>query len=235
MKIKKTLISTTMALGIALSIGRVKDLDIDTTNYKNTTESFIKDINNKIKLSNDKEILILVNKDNGLNSNYKPSDLKNPNIPFIKSTISQEKQMREIASNAIEELFSVAKSEGVNFLATSGYRSYDTQYEVYMDRVQSKGKVEADRYVAKPGNSEHQTGLSIDVTNEIRNFSKDCKEAIWLANNAHKFGFILRYPEDKEEITGISFEPWHVRYVGKEAAENIFEEGITLEEYIKNN
>ena len=229
MNLKNILISTTLSLGIALPIGRLSKLDIDIYSYNLKDE----DITNN-DLEESKGALLLVNKYNPLNDWYAPLDLKKPNIPFINNSIEEEKQMREVASNAIEELFRKAKDYGINFLATSAYRSYNTQNNIYLSRVEAKGKEYADKYVALPGKSEHQTGLSIDVTNEKRNFTKKCKEAKWLASNAYKFGFILRYPKGKEDITGISYEPWHIRYVGKKAAKEIFQNRITLEEYLKN-
>ena len=222
MKLKNILISTTLSLGITLPIGRLSKLDID--NYSYILED--EDITNN-DLEECEGALLLVNKYNPLNDSYEPLDLKKPNIPFINNSIEEEKQMREVASNAIEELFRKAKDDGINFLATSAYRSYNTQNDIYLSRLEAKGKEYADKY-------EHQTGLSIDVTNERRNFTKKCKEAKWLASNSYKFGFILRYPKGKENITGISYEPWHIRYVGKKAAKEIFQNRITLEEYLKN-
>ena len=119
-------------------------------------------------------------------------------------------------------------------VAVSGYRSEEEQEEIYNNSILENGIEFTQKYVARPRESEHQTGLSIDVTNERRNFTKKCKEAKWLASNAYKFGFILRYPKGKEYITGTSYEPWHIRYVGKKAAKEIFQNRITLEEYLKN-
>ena len=223
MKLKNILISTTLSLGIAIPISRLSKLDIDNYSYKLKDE----DITNN-DLEESEGALLLVNKYNPLNDGYAPLDLKKPNIPFINDSIEEEKQMREVASNAIEELFRKAKDDGINFLATSAYRSYNTQNNIYLSRVEAKGKEYTDKYVALPGKSEHQTGLSIDVTNEKRNFTKKCKEAKWLASNAYKFGFILRYPKGKEDITGISYEPWHIRYVGKKAAKEIFQKGYEV-------
>lgn len=99
-------------------------------------------------------------------------------------------------------------------------------------RVLSDGKQMADKYVAKAGFSEHQTGLAIDLTNEDRYFVKGTNEAEWLENNCYKYGFIIRYPEGKESITGVAYEPWHIRYVGEEVSRYIYENNITLEEYL---
>ncbi|MGX4598137.1 M15 family metallopeptidase [Faecalimicrobium sp. JNUCC 81] len=175
---------------------------------------------------------LLVNNDNKLDKNYKPINSDIPSIPFIDSSTDEEKQMEEIASKSVEKLFNKAKEEGIKFLATSAYRSYASQKEIYTKKVISDGIKKANEYVAKPGTSEHQTGLCIDVTNEDRWFVGSTKEAIWLAENAHKFGFIIRYPKGKEDVTGKSYEPWHIRYVGKDIAKEIHINNLTLEEYI---
>jgi D-alanyl-D-alanine carboxypeptidase len=178
--------------------------------------------------------LILVNKENPLTSSYKPDSLVKLNIPFSDSASDEERYMKSESSEAIEELFNCAQKEGIKLLGMSAYRSYDLQKDIYYSKIIAVGKKEADRYVAKPGKSEHQTGLAIDVTNEDRWFVKSAKEAQWLAENAHNYGFILRYTENKENITGVAYEPWHIRYVGKESAKKIYEEQITFEEFIQN-
>lgn len=203
---------------------------------------FINDKYNNLEqnFANNKQVqevgsnLILVNKENPLASNYKPNNLVKPNIPFSDSANDEERYMKSESSKAIEELFNSAEKEGIKFLGMSAYRSYDSQKGIYYSRIIAVGKKETDRYVAKPGKSEHQTGLAIDLTNEDRWFVKSTKEAQWLAENAHDYGFILRYPENKENITGVAYEPWHVRYVGEEAAKKIYEEQITFEEFIEN-
>ncbi|MDK2563702.1 M15 family metallopeptidase [Romboutsia sedimentorum] len=178
--------------------------------------------------------LILVNKENPLTLNYKPDSLVKLNIPFSDSASDEERYMKSESSKAIEELFNSAQKEGIKLLGMSAYRSYDLQKDIYYSKIIAVGKKEADRYVAKPGKSEHQTGLAIDVTNGDRWFVKSAKEAQWLAENAHHHGFILRYPENKENITGVAYEPWHIRYVGEETAKKIYEEQITFEEFIEN-
>ena len=228
MKIKNIILTTTLAIGMILPAGTVATL-----NYSKKNKSLDNDLDSLYDLEDD-ELQVLVNKYNPLEDNYKPDDLEKPEIPFISTSINEEQQMREIACDAIKELFTKAKTEGINLLATSAYRSYDLQNNIYLSRLNTKGKEYADKYVALPGKSEHQTGLAIDVTNERRNFTKRSKEARWLEKNAYKYGFILRYPEGKEYITGIAYEPWHIRYVGKALAKNIHYKGITLEEYIKN-
>lgn len=112
----------------------------------------------------------------------------------------------------------------------SGFRSYTVQKNLYNSYVRRDGAENADRYSARPGHSEHQTGLAFDINYADDRF-KGTPEASWLAENAYKYGFILRYPEGKEPITGYMFEPWHYRYVGVENAAKIYASGLTLEEY----
>ncbi|MCC0784025.1 M15 family metallopeptidase [Clostridioides sp. ES-S-0108-01] len=184
--------------------------------------------------SNSISNILLVNKTNGISKNYTPENITKVNIPFVEEATEEEKQMAGEPAKAVEDLVKQANEEGVQFLGSSAYRSYDTQLDTYTRRVKSQGQKKADEYVAKPGYSEHQTGLCIDLTNPERWFVGSTKEAIWLAENAHKFGFIIRYPKDKEDITGTAYEPWHIRYVGKDDAEEIYSKGLTLEEYLQN-
>lgn len=195
-------------------------------------------LNEKDKLvnlnnTNTRKELALVNIEHGLSKDYKPEGLIMPNIPFATGVNQEEKYVAGIIAKPLEELVHAAKQEGIILLGNSGYRSYKSQKDVYTSRVKSDGKKLADAYVAKPGFSEHQTGLCIDLTNKSSNFVKGTKEADWLAENCYRFGFIIRYPYGKQNITGIEYEPWHIRYVGKEAAKYIYDNRITLEEYLE--
>lgn len=185
------------------------------------------------KISDENSNLLLVNKSNPISEDYKPNKLVKPKVQFLKDTKDESRYMDEVAANALEELFKCAKKEGIILIGSSAYRSYESQVKIYNENVLEKGIDYANKYVAIPGKSEHQTGLSIDVTNKSRAFGKTSIEAQWLANNAHRFGFILRYPEGKEDVTGYNYEPWHIRYVGKEPALKIFTDNITLEEYMR--
>lgn len=179
--------------------------------------------------------LLLVNRKYGLDENYKPEKLTIPNIKFNSESDDEEKHVSKTIVKSLEKMFNDALSEGIVLIGNSGYRSYESQVETYNNRVRSEGRKMADAYVAKPGFSEHQTGLCIDITNESKYFVKGTKEADWLNDNCYKYGFIIRYPEGKEDITGISYEPWHVRYVGIDVAKEIHNKNITLEEYLKKN
>ena len=175
---------------------------------------------------------ILVNKTNVLRSDYTPKNLVKLNIEFLSDTSNESRCMEKKAADSLEDLVATAKKENIILIGSSAYRSYKSQLRILKEETDKKGVDYADKYVAKPGQSEHQSGLAIDVTNRVRCFDKTSKEAQWLANNAHKFGFILRYPDGKENITGYNYEPWHIRYVGKDIAKEIYMKNITLEEYL---
>lgn len=135
------------------------------------------------------------------------------------------------AKAALDKMFAAAKAEqNLKMWVCSGFRSYTVQKSLYNSYVRRDGAKAADRYSARPGYSEHQTGLAFDINYADYRF-KNTTEAKWLAANAYKYGFILRYPEGKESITGYMYEPWHYRYVGVESAKKIFDSGLTLEEY----
>lgn len=203
------------------------DLLIDTVYTDN-------DGNNIIK--NPDDILVLVNKERNLPSDYKPSDLVIPNVKFSFDGNSEKKYLREEAAKALEQLFLEGEKQGVVLYAVSGYRSYEKQKGIFNNKVSKVGVEEANKVVAKPGQSEHQTGLAMDVSSKSANYLLEenfgqTVEGRWLKENAHKFGFIIRYPKEKVDITGYNYEPWHIRYVGKEVANELNEKLITLEEY----
>ena len=206
---------------------------IDSTNNRIESIGNFRDKTNK---SNSSQNLILVNKSNSLSRNYQPDDLVIPNIRFDNIADDMVQYVRYDAAIALEELFQSAESQGINLIAVSGYRSYSYQDNVYRNEVNTVGRIEADKYVAKAGESEHQTGLSMDIlSDEYLSLDDGFENTIafsWLENNMSKFGFILRFPKGKEDITGYSYEPWHIRYVGISAATEIMEEGLTLEEYL---
>ena len=135
------------------------------------------------------------------------------------------------ATAALNEMFAAAKAEGLNLFVRSGYRSYYDQAYIYRGYVNRDGQEEADRYSARAGHSEHQSGLAFDLNETTYAFGQTA-EAKWIAAHAHEYGFILRYPEGMEHITGYNYEPWHVRYLGKETAQKVYESGLCLEEYL---
>lgn len=139
---------------------------------------------------------------------------------------------------ALEKLLAGAKSAGFNLVAFSGFRSYEYQTTLYSNYVNRDGKKAADRYSARPGYSEHQTGLAYDIGEKGREdlwLTSEFGESAagkWLHQHAHEYGFILRYPQGKENITGYMYESWHFRYVGNETAKAVYEQNTTLEEYL---
>ena len=124
-----------------------------------------------------------------------------------------------------------ALKDGVKLKIISGFRSYGYQEEIYNIYVKEFGEAKTNTFSAKPGHSEHQTGLAIDICEDSDKFI-GTKEDIWLQQNAHKFGFIIRYPKGKEYITGYKYEPWHLRYLGTKHSKIIYDKNITLEEYL---
>ncbi len=180
--------------------------------------------------------MILVNKEYGLPKDYVPSDLTPVNVTFAQGVAESKKQMRADAAKALEEMFAAALEDGIELLGISGYRSYYTQRNIYERRLQEAGEEHVSRYNAKPGHSEHQTGLAMDVgcpgyVDLTERFARTPAYR-WIQKNAHLYGFIIRYTEYGEEETGYAFEPWHVRYVGKEATA-IWESGLTMEAYVE--
>lgn len=182
-------------------------------------------------------LTVLVNKKNLLPNTYAPSPLAQPNVTFSFGKSTEEKsKMRQDAAKGLEELFTAAKAAKIELAAVSGYRSYKRQEELYKAKVKEVGEEKAKTIVAPPGTSEHQTGLVMDISSKSNNFNLDEKfanttEGKWLAENAHKHGFIMRYPKGKEAVTEYIYEPWHYRFVGKELAAKLFKENKTLDEH----
>ncbi|AFQ29974.1 M15 family metallopeptidase [Bacillus thuringiensis] len=188
-----------------------------------------------LERQNANDIEVVVNKKNKLPDNYKPKDLVVPNVSFAYDGVYEKSHLRKEASDSLEKLFALAEKDGIYLNAVSGFRSAEYQTKVYNGNVKKDGKDHADMFSAKPGHSEHQTGLVMDVSaksfdNKLEQEFEQTKEGKWLAKNAHKTGFIIRYPKGKEDVTGYEYEPWHIRYVG-DIATNLFEKGLTLEEY----
>lgn len=181
-------------------------------------------------------ITVYVNKEYNLPKDFVPDDLRVVNIPFDIPSYSDRKLMRKEAAEAIEKLFDAASANGYTLYGISGYRSYSRQKEIFLNNLITKGKTHTLRYSAAPGTSEHQTGLAMDLSSEsvdlelVTDFA-NCPEGKWLAEHAHEYGFIIRYPKDKEDITGYAYEPWHIRYVGKDLANYLYNNGLTLDEY----
>lgn len=168
---------------------------------------------------------------------YAPDTLITPNVTLRMANGNSEMRLKQEASVALEIMFADAKKDNKNLMLVSGYRSYQLQIAIYNANVQKYGQAGSDKQSARPGTSEHQTGLAADVGSinrecELEICFADSPEGIWLTANAHLHGFIIRYPEGKENITGYQYEPWHLRYVGKELATEMHTSKIqTLEEF----
>lgn len=178
----------------------------------------------KFSIDDPSSIWIIVNKKRPIASNYSPQDLTN-----VGST-----KMRSEAGNALKQLLSQAGNQNLPMQAISAYRSYATQKSTYDGYVQQDGTAKADTYSARPGHSEHQTGLAVDVGNGVCNLEicfGETPAGKWLVANAPVYGFIIRYEQNKSTITGYQYEPWHLRYVGKELAGELQKTGQTMEEY----
>lgn len=180
------------------------------------------------------EYIVLANKTNLLDENYIPQDLVKD---LDTRKISYDPiQMREVAADALKALFDAAEEDGLYIYAHSGYRSYKTQNTMYYNRLKNNNGKD-DGVVAYPGSSDHQTGLGIDVINKAgigKKFTKafgDTKHGKWLAENCWDYGFIIRYQADKEDITEIIYEPWHLRYVGVQVAQYMRDNNLCLEEF----
>ena len=176
-----------------------------------------------------KNNLILVNKFNYLEENYVVDDLVDMSILYAFNG----KQIKKEAYDAFVSMCNSASKEELKLVGNSAYRTYLYQKNIYTSYKSSKGLEEADKYAARAGYSEHQTGLAIDIStlkSNADNFD-ETKEFSWLISNAYKYGFILRYPLDKEYLTGYNYESWHYRYVGVDAAKIIHDEKITFDEY----
>ena len=162
--------------------------------------------------------ILIVNKDISLPEHFNPGENKE-------------------ARDALQQLLNDGNNQGFQLSNASGFRSYQSQEQLFDQYVQRDGEEAANKYSAKPGHSEHQTGMTYDIvsentdTNFKTSFGKT-KEGQWLKDNAYKYGFIIRYPKNKTHITGYQYEPWHIRYVGKDTAKKLYKSNETLEEYL---
>lgn len=179
-------------------------------------------------------IHVLVNRANPLDPiDFVPSDLAVADVPNEFG----DPELREEPAETLEELFAAAEADGIQLWVTTTYRDFEFQQALYDQYVADQGEEAADRFSARPGYSEHQTGLAVDVADledrdcYLRACFGETEAGQWVAENAPEFGFIIRYPEGAEEIVGFQYEPWHLRYVGVETAVEVTEQGLTLEEY----
>ena len=178
-------------------------------------------------LHNYLDVTTLVNKYNKLPDNYEIDDLVTLDNEYSK----KGEKVREVIYNDLKKMFDEAKKDNINLNVISGFRTNEKQDTLFNNSIKKNGLDHALIYSAKPGYSEHQLGLAIDI-NSVEESFKNTNEYKWLKNNSYKYGFIERYPEGKEKITGFGYEPWHYRYLGVDVAAKIFTENITYEEYV---
>lgn len=186
-------------------------------------------------LSEAGNILWIVNKIRPLDPlRYQPSDLVFPDVA-LRVPGNESMRIRTETATAIEKLFTGAQSAGHSPMFSSGFRSYNYQVNLYGGYVKSQGQAEADKQSARPGYSEHQTGLAFDICNagscKLEQSFGTTPLGQWVANNAHNYGFVIRYKENKQDVTGYMYEPWHLRYIGTDTATKVYQSGKTLEEY----
>lgn len=201
-----------------------------TSNHSNNTQNQTNDKSfdkSKLSISDPNSLWVVVNKQRPLDPiDYSPSDL---------TDASNSHKLRAEAAEHIKQLIDAAKNDGHSVAVYSSYRSYERQKTVYEQEVRTHGQAVADSQSAKPGHSEHQTGLAVDVGGDgcvIEECFGDTPSGKWVEANAHRFGFIVRYPKDKQAITGYKYEPWHLRYVGIELASEMKNTNTsTLEEF----
>ncbi len=191
---------------------------------------------NQYSINDPASLWVIVNKGRVLPSDYTPANLVAPSVPLRLSADNSEMHLRQDASAAMVKLFTAAANDGLHLMLASGYRSYSEQTNVYNAEVQNNGQTVADQESARPGHSEHQTGLAADLEPASRNCElsacfADTPEGKWLEANAYKYGFVIRYQKDKANQTGYTYEPWHIRYVGLSLAEQISKTGQTLEQF----
>lgn len=201
---------------------------------QSSTESFNKQ---QHSLTDPTSIWLVVNKQHGISADFVP-DLVVPDVKLRLASGEEQMQINTITEPAIKELFAAAKNDGVTLVFGSGYRSGALQKQFYDSYKAKDGQAAADTYSARPGHSEHQTGFAADITSvsgtcHLQICWENTPEGKWIAENAYKYGFIIRYPKDKQDITGYQYEPWHIRYVDKELAAEIHKTGQTLEEFFE--
>jgi D-alanyl-D-alanine carboxypeptidase len=182
-------------------------------------------------------IWVIVNKQHPLNpKDYAPADLVVPNVP-LRVPGNESMQLRKVTASALEQMFTAAKAQGVSLMLSSGYRSYAYQVNLYGGYVNTEGQAVADTQSARPGYSEHQTGFAADIEPvskncEVAECFGDTPEGKWLAANAYKYGFIIRYTAAEQSITGYEPEPWHIRYIGTALSTEMHNTSVaTLEQF----
>ena len=180
-------------------------------------------------------IWALVNKEHAIPTDYVPPELVVVGLSTRSNSTADEKRVRQVINEPLTRMFEAASKDGHSLMVGSAYRSATTQNQLFNTYVARVGYDQANKYSAHPGHSEHQTGLAVDISTVSQQcYLAECfigtADGLWLAENAYKFGFHLRYPKGKETITGYNFEPWHYRYVGVDLATALHTSGLTLDQ-----
>lgn len=219
-----------------------KNLDRYLTYLKDNPEVSVKDAVSLVNVNRDRDFyediqetdtskgdLMLVNKYYKLTKDFKLDDI----VPISNQFAYEDNEIRKHVYERYRSMWNAAKEEGLLLIVNSSYRDYETQDAVWKDYAEANGEEWADNKAARAGSSEHETGLALDIVtnNVIMNEFENTEEFKWLQDNAYKYGFILRYPKGKENITGYEYESWHYRYVGEEVAKEIHDLDITFDEY----
>jgi len=200
---------------------------------QNTTPEFNKTL---YSISEADSLWVIINKQRVLADGYKPVDLVVPNVPLRLSADSEQMHVRATMAKAMENLFKGASDNNLHLMLASGFRSQAYQTSLYNGYVAKDGQSAADRSSARPGHSEHQTGLSFDIEPADKRCELDqcfgtTPEGVWLSAHAHEYGFIIRYGKDQEQLTGYEYEPWHLRYVGNALAQELYTKHQTMEQF----
>jgi D-alanyl-D-alanine carboxypeptidase len=179
---------------------------------------------------------VIANKKHPLPSGFKPKDLVVPNVSLRLSKTEEQMQLNQVAATALEQLFAAAQRDGIALKLSSAYRSEALQKQFYDSYVARDGQAAADTYSARPGTSEHQTGLAADIIpNNDKCHLETCfaetPEGKWLATHAHEHGYVIRYLKGKDTSTGYQYEPWHIRYVGNDLSAELYKSNLTMEEF----
>jgi D-alanyl-D-alanine carboxypeptidase len=230
----------TLSLALGFQLFRSDAATAPKNEAKQSSEKRLSKEGIKLNITDPASLQVLVNKNHPLEpQDYRPADLVADVVPTVSSDSSDERSVRAVIRADLEKMFADAKSSGLNLMMNSGFRSSEKQAFYYNNYVRQSGEAAANKFSAKPGYSEHQTGLSLDISYADRKcYLEECfgdsAAGKWLATNSYKYGFILRYPKGKEDITGYQYEPWHFRYAGKELAKEIYEKNLSYEEYLQS-
>ncbi len=228
-------------LGMSIFTGcGTKNDNISVNPQSPSTSVSAEERQNKAQLEKDRDagLFVLVNKQNPVPENYEPEDLTD----MTYCAAGRDPSTRFMRAEAVEkfnEMVEAAEAEGIEIVMTTAYRTHGFQNILWIHNVETSGsETEANKTSARPDESEHRTGLAVDISTKAVNYAvttefENTDVGQWVRNNGHKYGFIIRYPEDKVDITGYSYEAWHLRYVGETAATEIYEKGICLEEFLQ--